>query len=206
MAKELTHKQKLLLRFIGQYQLQHASSPTFKEMRKYLKVVSDNAVYKHLEALEKKGAIIKGNTPRSIRPLEFVKKKLDAASNLVKVPLVGVVPAGGPITAEQNILANFELTKGLMKVGEGCFLLRVTGSSMINAGIHEGDMVLVNPGKEPREGEIVVALVDGENTVKRYVREHSRVILRAENPDYADIHPEGSLEVQGVVTGLVRNY
>lgn len=206
MAKELTHKQKLLLRFIGQYQLQHASSPTFKEMGRYLKVVSDNAVYKHLEALEKKGAIIKGNTPRSIRVLDSVKKKLEAATSLFSIPLVGTIPAGGPVASEQNMLAKYQMAKGLMKVDEGCFLLRVTGNSMINAGIHEGDIVLVNPSKPPREGEIVVALVDGENTVKRYVREQGRVILRAENPDYADIHPEASLEIQGVVTGLVRNY
>ncbi len=206
MAKELTHKQKMLLRFIERFQMEHASSPTFKEMRKYLKVVSDNAVLKHLEALEKKGKIIKGDTPRSIRALDSVKRKLEAATNLFNIPLLGTIPAGGPVMAEENVLAKYELAKGLMKVSEGCFLLRVTGNSMINAGIHEGDMVLVNPEKEAREGEIVVALVDGENTVKRYVREHGRVILRAENPDYADIHPEGSLQIQGVVTGLVRNY
>lgn len=206
MAKELTHKQKMLLKFIERYQMENASSPTFKEMRKYLKVASDNAVFKHLDALEKKGAIRKGNTPRSIRVLDSVKQKLEAVTDLFSVPLLGTVPAGGPVMAEENVLATYELGKGLMKVGEGYFLLRVTGNSMINAGIHEGDMVLVNPKKEPSENDIVVALVDGENTVKRYVREHGRAILRAENPDYADIKPKGSLEIQGVVTGLVRNY
>lgn len=204
--KELTHKQKMLLRFIERFQMENASSPTFKEMRKYLKVVSDNAVFKHLEALVKKGYIQKGDTPRSIRALDSVRQKLSAVTELLKVPLLGTIPAGGPVMAEENILGTYEMGKGLMQVKEGCFLLRVTGSSMINAGIHEGDMVLVNPAKEAHEGDIVVALVDGENTVKRYVREHGRIILRAENPDYTDIHPEGSLEVQGVVTGLVRNY
>ncbi len=206
MAKELTHKQKMLLRFIERYQMEHLCSPTFKEMRKYLKVVSDNAVLKHLEALERKGKIIKGDTPRSIRALDSVRKKLETATSLLNIPLLGTIPAGGPVMAEENILATYELGKGLMKVDEGCFLLRVTGNSMINAGIHEGDMVLVNPGKEPREREIVVALVDGENTVKRYVRQHGHVILKAENPDYSDIEPEGSLQIQGVVTGLVRSY
>ncbi|MFA5842061.1 MAG: transcriptional repressor LexA [Candidatus Gracilibacteria bacterium] len=207
MDNALTEKQAQLLAFIEQYQWEHGSSPTLREMREKFGVSSDNSILKHLTALKEKGKIQKDDTPRGIKLLDKIRGQLDAAANIVNVPLLGAIPAGGPVMAEQNILGTFEMGKGLMNVGDGYFLLKVTGNSMINAGIHEGDMVLVAPRQEPRNDDIVVALVDGENTVKRYKKaKGGQFYLHPENPDYEDIYPEQTLEIQGVVTGLVRNY
>lgn len=207
MTNDLTEKQAKLLAFIEQYQWKHGSSPTLREMREKFKVSSDNSILKHLNALQEKGRIQRDDTPRGIKLLDKIRNQLDAAANIINVPLLGAIPAGGPVMAEENILGTFEMGKGLMNVGDGYFLLKVTGSSMINAGIHEGDMVLVDPEGNPRDNDIVVALVDGENTVKRYKKDKGgRFYLHPENPEYEDIYPTQALEIQGVVTGLVRNY
>lgn len=203
---DLTPKQNDLLKFIEEYQWENGSSPTLREMRENFGVTSDNSVLKPLKVLEEKGYIQKDDTPRGIKLLGKIKQHMEAASHIASVPLVGTIPAGGPVIAQENILGTFEVGKGLMKTETGSFLLRVSGSSMINAGIYEGDMVLVSPDQNPRSGDIVVALVDGENTVKRYVQDRGRVYLKAENPEYEDIIPERELSVQGIVVGLIRNY
>ena len=138
--------------------------------------------------------------------LDSVRAQFEAAADLIRIPLLGTIPAGGPVDAEENILDTYEIGKGLMQAQEGAFLLRVTGNSMIDAGIHEGDMVLVYPEQNARHEDIVVALVDGENTVKRYMKERGKVYLKAENPEYENIYPREELQIQGVVTGLIRNY
>lgn len=202
----LTPKQAKVLKFIERYQFKHGSSPTVREMCEYLGVSSDNSVLKHLRALKEKGYIKRNNTPRGIKMLNSVRSQFEAASDLVRIPLMGTVPAGGAVDAEEHILDTFEIGKGLMKTNAGSFLLRVTGSSMIDAGIHEGDMVLVVPDQTPRHGDIVVALVDGESTVKRYMSDKGQVYLKAENPEYENIYPHADLQIQGLVTGLIRNY
>jgi len=202
----LTEKQQQMFAFIEQYQWENGASPTLREMREHFGVSSDNSVLKHLKALETKGYIKKDDTPRGIKLLDSIKEQLEAAAEIIKVPLIGTIPAGGPVIAEENTLDTFEIGKGLMNSGVGSYLLRVTGNSMINAGIHEGDMVLVAPDQSARSGDIVVALVDGESTVKRYMKESGKVYLKPENPEYENIYPHGELEIQGLVTGLIRNY
>lgn len=202
----LTPRQSELLEFIEQYQWEHGASPTLREMREHFGVSSDNGILKHLKALEEKGYLQKSETPRGIKRLDTIKQKMEMVANVLEVPLVGTVPAGGPVLAQENILGTFEIGRGLMKMDNGNFLLRVSGNSMIDAGIYEGDMVLVAPGKSPRSGDVVVALVDGQSTVKRYIEEGGGCYLKAENPDYSDIHPESELEIQGLVVGLIRNY
>jgi repressor LexA len=202
----LTEKQEIVFKFIEQYQFAHGASPTLREMREHLGVSSDNSVLKHLNALKEKGYIQKDDTPRGIKLLSSIREKLEAASDLVRIPLLGTIPAGGAVAAEEHTLDTFEIGKGLMKSQQGSFLLRVTGNSMIDAGIFDTDMVLVSPGQSARHGDVVVALVDGDNTVKRYMNERGKVYLQAENPEYENIYPQGELEIQGVVTGLIRNY
>ncbi len=204
--ESLTERQQQLLNFIETYQWENGSSPTLREMREHFGVSSDNGILKHLAALNKKGYIQKDDTPRGIKMLSSIRKRMDAAADIIRVPLVGTIPAGGPVTAEENTIDTYEIGKGLMSSSKGAFLLRVTGNSMINAGIYESDMVMVAPDQTARSGDIVVALVDGENTVKRYINEKGKVYLQAENPEYENIYPTGELQIQGVVTGLVRNY
>jgi len=202
--KELTEKQKQVLDFIEEYQLNNGSSPTIREIREFMGVASDNSVLKHLNALEKKGFIEKGDTPRSIELLDSVRAKLQ--SDLTSLPLLGFVPAGGPVNAEEYIEDYVTINSDTVPHPKNSFMLRVTGQSMIDAGIFEGDLLIADAKKEPKPNDIVIALVDGANTVKRLIKKDSKFYLQAENPDYEDIQPLEQLEVQGVVIGLIRTY
>lgn len=200
----LTPKQQAVLKYIEKYQLKHGSSPTLREMREHFQVNSDNSILKHLKALEEKGYINKDDTPRGIKILESVKRRLE--SETIKLPLLGYVPAGGPVLTEEYIDSWFDVGPDIAKKVEGYFLLKVRGDSMIDAGIYEGDIVVVDSKKIPTNEDIVVALVDNQNTVKRYIAKEGKVFLKAENPEYENIYPEHELAIQGVVTALLRYY
>lgn len=206
MNESLTEKQQLLFDFIEQYQMQHGKSPTIKEMREYFNVSSDNSILKHLKGLEEKGYIVKDDTPRGIKLLSSIKEKLDEITGQFKLPLVGFIPAGTPTIKEEFIDDWISVGSDFVSDPKNCFLLKVTGDSMINAGIFEGDLVVVDRKKEARNGDIVVALVDGGNTVKTLVKKGGKTYLKAENPNYSDIIPEENLEIQGVVLHLIRSY
>ncbi len=202
----ITDKQQAVLTFIEEYQLRFGKSPTLREMREHFGVSSDNSILKHLKALEEKGHLSKDDTPRGIGLLQKVKDRLETASNMTRIPLLGTIPAGGPVFSEEHILDYFEIGNDLLKKPQGSFALRVTGLSMINAGILEGDFVIASRDSHAKDGDIVVALVDGKNTVKRYRSQNGQVWLQAENAEYNDIEPTEFLEVQGVVTAVIRMY
>lgn len=206
MVRELTDKQKAVLDFIESHQFEFGRSPTLREIREYLEVSSDNSVLKHINALVKKGLIQKDDTPRGIKLLNSVKQKLMAET--ISVPLLGYVPAGGPAMLEERVEDTISFDVSGLANPSKCFCLRVEGDSMINAGIFDGDLVLVDPGLKPKNGDIVVALVDQGNTVKTYIEDKvsKKVYLKAENSEYPDIHPMESLEIQGVVIKLIRDY
>jgi len=205
MSEVLTEKQEAVLEFIKEYQLEHGSSPTLKEMREYFGVSSDNSILKHLKALGEKGYIEKDDTPRGIKLLSSVKERLQSGE--MKLPLLGMVPAGGPVLTEEYIEKWVNVGDDVIYKSKDSYLLRVTGNSMIDAGIFEGDILVVCGSMEPKFSDIVVALVDNQNTVKRYMKDsEGRVYLQAENPEYENIYPEGELCLQGVVTGLLRYY
>jgi repressor LexA len=202
----ITEKQEAVLKFIEDYQLKFGKSPTLREMREKFQVASDNSILKHLKALKEKGYLEKDDTPRGIKMLSSVRKRFEAASNVMRIPLLGTIPAGGAVIAEEHIIDYFEVGKDLLKKPQGSFALRVTGLSMIDAGILEGDFVVANRDMKAKDGDVVIALVDGENTVKHYRSKDGRVWLEAANPDYKDIEPSEFLEVQGVVTAVIRMY
>lgn len=202
----ITEKQEAVLNFIEEYQLNFGKSPTLREMREHFDVKSDNSILKHLKALQEKGRLEKDDTPRGIKLLNSVQEKLEAASNIMRIPLLGTIPAGGPVLTEEHVISYFEVGQDFLKKPNGSFALRVTGLSMIDAGILEGDFVVANKDMTPKDGDVVVALVDGENTVKKYRAKNGRVWLEAANPDYTDIEPSEYLEIQGVVTTVIRLY
>ncbi len=204
MAAILTEKQEAVFRFIEEYQLKNGSSPTLREMREYFGVHSDNSIVKHLKALEEKKYIQKDDTPRGIKLLESVKARLETTE--LKLPLLGMVPAGNPVFSEEYVENWITMSKDLVYKAKGSFLLRVKGDSMIDAGIYEDDIVIVCSELEPRPFDIVVALVDNQSTVKRYMKNGDRVYLKPENQRYENIYPENELYIQGVVTGLFRFY
>jgi len=205
MNELLTEKQEAVLRFIEEYQMAHGKSPTLREMREHFNVSSDNSILKHLKGLCEKGFLEKDDTPRGIKLLESVKQKLSGGGG-VNLPILGAIPAGGPVMTEEYIKGWMNVAEELAGNAEDYFFLEVTGNSMIDAGIFEGDLVLVDVKKEPRDSNIVVALIDNENTLKRLVKKEGKVYLKAENKEYKDIHPVEELTVQGVVTALIRRY
>jgi len=205
MSEHLTEKQEAVLKFIEEYQLAYGKSPTLKEMREHFGVSSDNSILKHLKALKEKGFIKKDDTPRGIGLLNAVKEKLEAVVS-IKLPLLGSIPAGGPVLTEEYIDSWMDVGEDLAKDANNHFILRVTGNSMIDAGIFEGDLVVVDMKKTPRDGDVVVALVDSGNTLKRLIKKDGKTYLKAENKDYSDIYPENELSIQGVVSALIRQY
>ncbi len=205
MAEVLTEKQEGVLKYIEAYQMEHGSSPTLREMREYFGVSSDNSILKHLKALMEKGYITKDDTPRGIKLLSSVKERLEAPE--FKLPLLGMIPAGGLVLSEEYIEKWVNVGEDMVYSMKDSYLLRVTGNSMIDAGIYEGDILIVCGSLEPKFDDVVVALVDNQNTVKRYMKDQNgKVYLKPENANFENIYPEGELCIQGVVTGLLRYY
>jgi len=207
MSDYLTEKQEALLNFIEDYQLNFGKSPTIKEMKEHFQVNSDNSILKPLKVLTEKGYIQKDDTPRGIQLLESVRSRLHDTST-VSLPLLGFIPAGGPVLTEQYVDRWVKLGDDMVsaKDSKNFFLLQVRGNSMIDAGIFEGDTVLVDTAKTPKNGDVVVALIDNANTLKRFIKEGAHVYLRAENKEYPDIHPLNELIIQGVVKSLIRQF
>lgn len=199
-----TPKEQKLLDFIEQYQMENGASPTVREMREHMKLKSDGFIVHCLKSLQKKGAIEKGDTPRSIKLLPSVSQKLK--SDTVKIPVLGNIPAGSAVLSEENVEDWITIEEGRVKHPEKSFVLKVRGDSMINAGIFEGDYVIASSDKSPKNGDIVVALVDTGSTVKRYMLERGKSYLKPENENYSNIYPEQELIIQGVVVGVLRWY
>lgn len=204
MKHPLTERQQSIYDFIQDYQCTHGFSPKIREIQDSFDIKSVNGVIKHLHALEKKGWIQRDNTPRGISLLEKVKCKL--SSNLLTIPIFGSIPAGNAQQLDEHVEGYHTIEAGAY-AKQDAFALRVRGESMIDAGIYDGDIVVAVPQKQPRVGDIVVALLDGESTLKRFMKDsNGNPYLKAENVAYPEMYPIGSLEVQGVVVSLSRQY
>lgn len=199
----ITERQKELLKFIVQQIRDHSLPPSISEMADHLGVKSKNAVAKLLDSLEDGGYIATSGKARGIQVLNSLTDSLQ--NGLVRVPLLGSIQAGSPHLAEEYIEDWVNLPQTLIKGRRDVFLLRVRGDSMINAGIHEGDLVIVRPTREAKNNDIVVALLHDEATVKKFVQIKNRAYLKAENPDYPNIYPKQEWMVQGKVVGVIRN-
>lgn len=203
MDKDITERQKELLKYIVQQIRDYSLPPSISEMAKFLKVSSKNGVAKLLNALEASGHIKTSGKARGIQVLNALGESLQ--KGLVAVPLLGYIQAGSPHLAEEQIEDWINLPQSMIKGRRDVFLLRVRGDSMINAGIYEGDLVIVRPTKEVKNNDIVVALLHDEATVKRFIQIKNRAYLKAENPDYKNIYPKEDWMVQGKVVGVIRN-
>ncbi len=199
----ITERQKQLLQFIVRQIREHNMPPSISEMAEYLDVKSKNAVAKLLNSLEDGGYIRTSGKARGITVLNSLTDSLE--KGLIRVPLLGSIQAGSPHMAEEFIEEWINLPQSLIKGRRDVFLLKVRGDSMINAGIHEGDLVIVRPTREAKNNDIVVALLHDEATVKRFVQIKNRAYLKAENPDYQNIYPKEEWMIQGKVVGVIRN-
>ncbi len=202
MKKDITSRQKELLQFIIKQIREYNLPPSVSEMAVFLKVKSKNAVAKLLNALEKSGHLKTSGKARGISVLDSLGESLE--KGLISVPLLGNIQAGSPHLAEEQIEEWINLPQTLIKNRRDVFLLRVRGNSMINAGIYEGDLVIVRPTKDVKNNDIVVALLHDEATVKRFVQIKNRSYLKAENPRYKNIYPKEEWMVQGKVVGVIR--
>lgn len=208
MKKRLTDRQEEILRFIQQFRDENGYPPTLREIGKKFNIVSTFGVKRHLEALEKKGYLnVESNASRgiSLQPSEEFPQ-FERNDNFAKVPIIGSVAAGSPITAIENVEGSLIIDPSFMKSTDNCFALRVKGDSMINAGIFEGDLVVVLPKKEAVNGETVVAMIEDEVTVKTFENKNNKVRLIPENDNYKPIDVTGKKEfsIVGKVVGIVR--
>lgn len=210
MSKDLTARQQDILDFIVATILERSIPPTIREISDHFGIVSTQGTMRHLDALQKKGHIIREHGARSIRiPPQVLEKyrhhEQQESEPVRMLPLVGEVAAGIPITAVQDIEERLPIREDWLRVNDQSFFLRVRGDSMAE-GIQPGDLVLVEPGVQVNRGEIVVAMIDDEATVKRFLPEPDRVVLRSDNPSYADIVVARDFCVVGRVTALIRKY
>ncbi len=201
MELDLTKRQKEIFDFIRRYAAKTGYPPTVREIGKAVGLHSSSTVHAHLANLEKIGLLRRDPTkPRAIELLfDRAKKTIMPGSGL---PLVGHVAAGAPILAEENIEDYIEIPD-VIGGEDGDYVLRVRGESMIEAGIFEDDYVVVRPAEEASDGEIVVALIGDEATVKRYFREADHVRLQPENKAMEPIRATDAV-VLGRVIGVVR--
>ncbi|HIJ82392.1 MAG TPA: transcriptional repressor LexA [Desulfuromonadales bacterium] len=198
-GNELTQRQRQVFEFIIAFTDSHGYSPSQREIAGHLNVSGTLPVMKHLSALERKGYIKRENVNRGITlNLPY--------SRPVSLPIVGTVRAGQFSTAIEDIQGHFSVDQMAVK-GDGCFFLKVSGDSMINAGILEGDLVLVRPQPNAENKDTVVAMVDGEATVKWFFREHDHIRLQPANTNMKPIlvYPDdGDLSIVGKVIGVYR--
>ncbi len=198
---KITSKQKEILDFIRNTILKKGYPPTVREICEAVHLKSTSSVHSHLSTLENNGYIRRD--PTKPRAMEILDSSFNLTrKELVSVPLVGTVAAGQPILAEENIEDYFPVPASMLPNAQ-TFMLRVKGDSMINAGIFEGDQIIVEQTSTARDGDIVVALIDDSATVKRFYKEDGYYRLQPEN-DTMDPIIVSNMEVLGKVVGLFR--
>ena len=173
----------------------HKRLPSYSEMLDLFSLKSKNTIAYLVERFIKEGLIQKDERGR------LVPKKL-----LPGIKILGTVEAGFPSPAEEELADTITLDQYLINRKEATFLLKVSGESMINAGIRPGDLVLVERGRAPKHGDVVVAEVDREWTIKTFEKYNNNIILMPANPKFKPIVPQESLSIAGVVIGVVRKY
>jgi repressor LexA len=200
---DLTKRQQEIFDFIKRYSDINGYPPTVRDIGKAVGLASSSTVHAHLSNLEKLGLLRRD--PTKPRAMELLDRAAAGVRSFVKpgLPLVGHVAAGQPVLAEENI-EDYISTPSIAGGDDGEYLLRVRGESMIDAGILDGDLVVVRPQETAEDGEIVVALVGEEATVKRFFQETDHIRLQPENEAMEPIRVR-EVRVLGKVVGLMRS-
>lgn len=207
--KELTSRQEEILEYIKKYSKENRMPPTVREIGNHFEISSTNGVRSILAALIKKGYI--NRSPRLSRGIEVIDNDksgnvAEAPSNTIEIPIIGRVAAGTPILAVQNLEGTVTIDRDFLACRSDVFALRVKGDSMINAGIFDGDLIFARQQKTAERGEIIVAQIDNEATVKYYHPLADHVELRPANPRYRPIIVKNDKDftIAGKLIGVMR--
>ena len=218
----LTIKQRELLNFLKDYEHKHQASPSFDEMRRAIGLASKSGIHRLISGLEERGFIRRlANRARAIEIIRNENTALETnqktdtniihtpfrTSSQIELPMLGRIAAGTPIEAISDPTSFLSIPSSMIESGEH-YALEIVGDSMIDAGIHDGDTVIIRKTEQALNGDIVVALVDGhEATLKKFKRESGRVALEAANPQYETRYfTNNQVRIQGKLSGLIRKY
>lgn len=200
--RDLTERQKEILDFICKYIGENSFPPTIREIAGKFGITAKGA-YDHVTALQKKN-VIKFSNNKS-RTIEIVEKESEQGGNVTSIPLLGTIAAGLPILSEENIEKMIPVAKSMLRTGKNYFALKVRGDSMIEAGILEGDIAIIESCTTCENGEIVVAVIEDSITLKRFYKETNRVKLQPENKNYKTLYYQ-NIRIAGRLKGLIRTY
>lgn len=173
----------------------HGYLPSFREMLKLTGLHSTNAIAKHFQSWVENGLLEKDRDGKYVLP-----------AAITGLPILGTVEAGWPSAAEEELADTMDLDEFLVHNREATYMLTVSGESMIDAGIKPGDIVLVERGKDPKDGDIIIAEIDSGWTMKYYRKKGKEVYLEPANKNFKTIHPKSELKIAAVVTAVVRKY
>ncbi len=199
---KITAKQQEILDYIKDEILKRGYPPAVREICEAVHLKSTSSVHSHLETLEKNGFIRRDPTkPRAIEICDECFQMV--RTEMTSLPVIGRVAAGQPILAEENVESYFPVPEEVVPKGEPCFILKVCGESMVNAGILDGDQIFVQSCKEAHNGQMVVAMIDDSATVKTFYRENGHVRLQPENDTMEPIIVD-DCQIVGRVFGVFR--
>lgn len=202
MTEPISAKQMEIYNFLKYYVEEKSFPPSVREICAAVGLKSTSTVHGHLKTLEKKGYINRDNTKtRALEIIEFSERKKE----IIDIPIIGKVTAGEPILAIENIEDTFPLPLNYVKHNKDLFILKIIGESMIEAGILDGDLAIIEKTNVAENGEIVVALIDNEATIKRFFKEDNYIRLQPENASMNPILVK-DCSVLGKLVGLYREY
>jgi repressor LexA len=200
----ITQKQAQVLEFLREFRRQEGVAPTYREIARYFGFKSIKAASDHVRALERKGYVhIRRNRSRGIA---LDRSDTALIHDAISIPIMGDIPAGRPEYKRENRRSTIAVDQKILDncTGHRLFALRVTGDSMIGRSICEGDWIVADADTSPKIGDVVVALIDGENTLKTLARQRGRFFLKSENPDHPDWVPMTEMIIQGIVKAVIR--
>mgnify|MGYP000180654872 FL=1 len=198
MKEQKISQTEKVFNFISEFTKKNSYPPSVREMCAGLGISSTATIVYHLKKLEEQGKLSREKSRN--RAIE-----VSGVSMLSGIPVVGKVAAGIPITATENVEDSLSFSQNLFGDQDELFILKVQGESMINAGIFDGDKIVVHKQENAENGEIVVAMIDGEATVKRFYKEKNQIRLQPENDFMSPIIVK-DVQILGTVVGLIRNY
>ena len=196
----LTKRQKEILDYVNEFIEEHGYAPSYREIGKHFGLSSTATVCEHVQTLEQKGYL--KTAPNEVRSIEIIEENITKAFNL---PLMGLITAGEPIEAVEQ-KERIAIPQDLIKDEAKSYVLKVKGQSMIDEGIYDGDFVVVEQNPNPRNGQVVVALLDNAYaTLKKFYKEANRIRLQPANSTMKPIYAKNVL-VQGVVRAVIRKF